>query len=66
MDPLSGFDRDSVLVHELGHALRIKDHPNDGWDEYWRTRSIMYRDPTVTDFRTPRQHDKDDYHGQWG
>ena len=45
MDPLSGFDRDSVLVHELGHALRIKDHPNDGWDEYWRTRSIMRARP---------------------
>jgi hypothetical protein len=65
-DPLVGYDRESILVHELGHALKIADHPNDrSTSQYWRERAIMYFDAAGTNYNTPQPHDKDDHNEAW-
>lgn len=66
MDNYSSDDRQALAAHELGHALRIRDHPNDrSTSAHWRERALMYFNPKACAFKMPRTHDKNDYNITW-
>ena len=66
LDGYGDDDRARIATHELGHALRIEDHPNNrDFSDYWRDRAIMYWNPKACTFLRPQDHDRNDYHSVW-
>lgn len=58
-------DPRAVMVHELGHGLRLAHPSGDNVSAHWEANSIMYTCARCTPTSTYHDHDIGDYRTQW-